>query len=78
MSLILVVAKQRPVDLSEFEARLVYKECSEIARTVTQRNHVDKAKRKERKKEKHFGSWSDVCCSMGEASWRNGSTSDSI
>ena len=50
MPLIPALGKQRQVDLCEFKASLVYQVSSRIARTVTQRNHVDKAKRKERKK----------------------------
>ena len=36
--IITVLQRQRPVDLSDFEASLVYKASSRTARTVTQRN----------------------------------------
>ena len=40
MLLIPALGKQKQVDLSEFEASMVYRASSRTARTVTQRNHV--------------------------------------
>ena len=44
MPLIPALGKQRQVDLSEFEASLVYKASFKTARIVTQRNPVSKTK----------------------------------
>jgi hypothetical protein len=44
MPLIPALGRQRQVDLCEFEASLVYKVCSWIARVVTQRNFVSTKK----------------------------------
>ena len=50
MSLIPALRRQRQVDLSEFEASLVYKMSSRIAKTVSQRNLVPKKHKKREKK----------------------------
>ena len=42
MSLILILGRQREVDLCEFEVSLVYRASSRTARAVTQRNPVPK------------------------------------
>ena len=44
------LGRQRPVDLCEFEASLVYRESSRIARAGAQRNLSRKKRKKKKKK----------------------------